>query len=189
MRAKHDRLFLVSQHFQRSLHDVMREHQPGGALFDASVLTCVPPTRLTRYAGELVSALDYLARNNVVHRNLHPDNILLSVDDHVKLADYEMYAISRGGKEVRPSSPPPVRCSTTHCIAGAVFRWLRRLRGARSAGEQQSTRRARRRPVRLQGRHMVPRRCAAAVHARRVHCAHHQRPQHERQHAGRTPSH
>jgi serine/threonine protein kinase len=109
-RSKHDRIFLVSEHYGRSLRDVIRECETAAAKASATTANtsasqqqqqvCVPEARLVRYAAEIVMALDYLAQHNIVHRNLHLDNILVTDSDHIKLADYGMYYISNSGREV-----------------------------------------------------------------------------------------
>jgi serine/threonine protein kinase len=40
------------------------------------------------YAAEVLLALEYLHKNNIVYRDLKLDNILLTLDGHIKLADY-----------------------------------------------------------------------------------------------------
>lgn len=37
---------------------------------------------------ELVSALDYLHRNLIMHGDLKPDNLLLSADGRLKISDF-----------------------------------------------------------------------------------------------------
>jgi len=40
------------------------------------------------YISELVLAVDYLHKMNVIYRDLKPENILISNDGHIILADF-----------------------------------------------------------------------------------------------------
>jgi serum/glucocorticoid-regulated kinase 2 len=40
------------------------------------------------YIAELILAIDYLHKMDVIYRDLKPENILLSNDGHIKLADF-----------------------------------------------------------------------------------------------------
>jgi serine/threonine protein kinase len=55
---------------------------------------------VAKFAREIVDALAYLGRHGVVHRNLHWRNVRLDAMDRVKLADFGMYFVSDGGREV-----------------------------------------------------------------------------------------
>lgn len=40
------------------------------------------------YAAEVLLALEYFHKNDIVYRDLKLDNILLGLDGHIKIADY-----------------------------------------------------------------------------------------------------
>lgn len=45
------------------------------------------------YAAEVILALEYLHLHNIVHRDLKPDNMLLTMEGHVKLTDFGLSRI------------------------------------------------------------------------------------------------
>lgn len=45
------------------------------------------------YAAEVILALEYLHLHNIVHRDLKPDNLLLTMEGHVKLTDFGLSRI------------------------------------------------------------------------------------------------
>lgn len=47
-------------------------------------------TEILQYFSEILNALHYLQENHIIHRNLKPDNILISEDNHCILQDFSL---------------------------------------------------------------------------------------------------
>ncbi|KAJ3232164.1 hypothetical protein HDU81_003264 [Chytriomyces hyalinus] len=111
-------IYTVLEHFPRTLADLVNEkwvtfcHQfslsittttanisGAGGIKDAALLRSI--------ALQLVSGLEYLHANGVAHFNLSLGNILLDASNSVKLSNYHLYHITKGGElaEVSIGSP------------------------------------------------------------------------------------
>jgi serine/threonine protein kinase len=65
------------------------EYVPGGELFSyISRSGRLSTDAATIYAAEIVLAIEYLHKNNIIYRDLKPENVLLSASGHVKLIDF-----------------------------------------------------------------------------------------------------
>ncbi len=54
------------------------------------------------YAAEILTAIEYLQAMGLIYRDLKPENVLLSVDGHIVLSDFDM------SKNDPNSTPAPV---------------------------------------------------------------------------------
>jgi serine/threonine protein kinase len=52
----------------------------------------IPEEELVRIVGQTILGLEYLHKNNIVHRDIKPQNILQSEDGTIKLADFDVAA-------------------------------------------------------------------------------------------------
>ncbi|KAG8049316.1 hypothetical protein GUJ93_ZPchr0009g2005 [Zizania palustris] len=80
--------FFYSFTCRENLYLVM-EYLNGGDLYSLlRNLGCLDENMARTYIAELVLALEYLHSLNVIHRDLKPDNLLISRDGHIKLTDF-----------------------------------------------------------------------------------------------------
>mmetsp|Transcript_105942 Transcript_105942/g.297893 ORF Transcript_105942/g.297893 Transcript_105942/m.297893 type:complete len:390 (+) Transcript_105942:30-1199(+) len=86
------------------------------------------------YAAETVVVLEYLQAKRVAHRDIKPDNLLLTCDGHIKLVDFNAAVLVPSGEAAAPSmtfvgmtpqySPPEVFLGTAQLgLAFAVDLW------------------------------------------------------------------
>ncbi|KAJ6882891.1 serine/threonine protein kinase IRE [Populus alba x Populus x berolinensis] len=80
--------FFYSFTCRENLYLVM-EYLNGGDLYSLlRNLGCLDEDMARMYIAEVVLALEYLHSSNVIHRDLKPDNLLISQDGHIKLTDF-----------------------------------------------------------------------------------------------------
>merc|ERR1719450_1879839 len=84
--------FIVTLHYAfqtpKKLYFVL-EYCPGGELFfHLSRAGRFSEGRCRFYASEILLAIEYLHRLNIIYRDLKPENILLDAEGHVRLTDF-----------------------------------------------------------------------------------------------------
>jgi serine/threonine protein kinase len=94
---------LVSQHrppylvldFDRT-YNLFRQRHPAGEV--------LPLTLISRYAWQIADALAYMHHNGLTHQHLRPENLVVSENDDILLADLSIMAFSQqsDAQEIQP---------------------------------------------------------------------------------------
>ncbi|KAJ8874424.1 hypothetical protein PR048_025273 [Dryococelus australis] len=82
IRGKHERTIFVS-HYNSPL-----------------TIRKLDANEVVKFGYQMLSAIDYLNRFGIVHRNLHPGNVLLSEDQDFRLFNYGLYYMTGCGQDV-----------------------------------------------------------------------------------------
>lgn len=84
------------------------EYVEGGELFDYLVSRGkLHADEALHYFQQIISGVDYCHRFNICHRDLKPENLLLDAEKNIKIADFGMAALERGGKLLETSCGSP----------------------------------------------------------------------------------
>ena len=87
-----DHPFLLKMHYsfqcKANLY-LMLDYEGGGTLFyHLKRKERLTEQEIVFYASEIILALEYLHSKQIIYRDLKPENVLLSQDGHIKLADF-----------------------------------------------------------------------------------------------------
>jgi len=80
---------------------VVMEYAEGGDLYEKILRqeSCrFQEAQARKYFRQILVALDYLHKSNIVHRDLKLENVLLDADDNIKIADFGFSKIVRPGQ-------------------------------------------------------------------------------------------
>lgn len=112
--------FIVTLHYAfqtpKKLYFVL-EYCPGGELFfHLSRAGRFSEGRCRFYASEILLAIEYLHRLNIIYRDLKPENILLDAEGHVKLTDF---GLSKEG--IQDNCSANSMCGTPEYLAPEIL--------------------------------------------------------------------
>jgi len=83
----------------RSCLFLVFEYAPGGDLYSLlKNMGCLDEGVARTYAAELTLALEYCHERGIVHRDVKPENLLISASGRLKLADFGLSVVSVGGE-------------------------------------------------------------------------------------------
>ena len=101
--AKMDSPFLVKLYccFQdnKNLYFIMEFLQGGELFFHLRREARFDDEKTCFYMAELILALDFLHKNNIIYRDVKPENILLDNEGHIKLTDFGLIYMYSGKNE------------------------------------------------------------------------------------------
>lgn len=87
---------------------LIMEYVEGGELFDYLVKRGkLHADEALHYFQQIISGVDYCHRFNICHRDLKPENLLLDKEKNIKIADFGMAALERGGQLLETSCGSP----------------------------------------------------------------------------------
>lgn len=68
---------------------MVMEFVQGGALMKGtSTNEALTPLKIWQYMRDIVTGLEYLHSQHIIHRDVKPENLLLTSDGHIKISDF-----------------------------------------------------------------------------------------------------
>jgi len=132
-RLRHKNIVILISHFYVSNDEkdklyLLLEYIAGGSLkqlIQASPLKRLPLSQARRICSQILDALEYMHQKGFVHRDLKPDNIMLTPKGNVKLIDFgSSESLFRENSVVlgtnAPGIQPPEVASGRTCFAGTA---------------------------------------------------------------------
>jgi eukaryotic-like serine/threonine-protein kinase len=111
-------------------YSLFRQRHPAGAV--------LPPTLISRYAWQIAAALAYMHHNGLTHQHLRPENLVVSENDDILLADLGIRALNwqAGSQQIHQlvnvelymapelflGAPEPV--SDQYSLAAMIYEWF-----------------------------------------------------------------
>jgi serine/threonine protein kinase len=96
---------------------IVSEFMQGGELFyHLHRETFFSEEKIRFYASEIILALEFLHNNNIIYRDIKPENILLDKSGHIKLIDFGLCKILKTNQKKTYSI-----CGTLNYIAPEIF--------------------------------------------------------------------
>lgn len=86
---KHPNILPIIEYgFEEKIRYTISPYVPGGTLAEKVKSTPFSPSDALKYGAEIASALDYLHRQDIIHRDLKASNILMDMGSKTYLADF-----------------------------------------------------------------------------------------------------
>ena len=125
--------------FQDQTPYLVMEYTPNGTLRTRHPKgTRLPLEQIVHYVKQLAPALDYAHQQRVIHRDVKPENMLLSANDQVVLSDFNIAVVQRTMESLsiqKPAGTPvymapeqiegkPSAASDQYALGVLVYEWL-----------------------------------------------------------------
>ncbi|KAF9434739.1 hypothetical protein BGZ76_007520 [Entomortierella beljakovae] len=105
IKGKRDRVFVVQEHYANSL-DAIHKAQDSNSN-NSKIPKGQEVSRIRSWAAQILDGLAFINSHRIVHRALALTNILLTEDGVIKLSNYGLYNMTRGGTLVQFSIGDP----------------------------------------------------------------------------------